>query len=977
MQSELQLALLGNISLTLGDTDLATKLLSKSQALLCYLAVSGATHTRQELAGLLWSDMDESDARRNLRVNLTMMRPLLEPYLIATRQTLSFDRQQPYWLDVETFESYLRRSQRPDGGSDLTMLREAVALYNGPFLSGLDVRDAPLFEEWLLRQRNRLEQDVLRGLDRLVEACIAQEVFDEGVGYAHRLLEIEPWREKAHQQLMWLLARSGQHSAALAQFELCRDVLQEELGVEPAPDTLALYETIRDQREAGETRRRMVPPLPEETAVPTPPFQAPAQVPYFTNRVEELAALGTDIRQASQRRRLALTGMGGSGKTSLVTQLAHALRDEFPDGVLWAHATTGDPKVIAENWGAAYGYDFSELPGMTERGAALRSVLAEKRALLVLDDVTSAARVRPLLPAGGPAITLITTRNAQIARALDAESMQLTTFDAEAGLSLFAQIVGHQRVEQEPAAAAQICRLLQNLPLALTIAAHHLAYRRRRSLGDYAARLADESNRLRLLDLADREVRVSFAISWQGLDETQRRVFGLLGVFDGRSFTAESLAAVAGLDPYPAQDRLDDLVMLSLLTVEGDRRYRQHPLLADFAREQLGQDDGAYFRMAQFYADYARTYRDNYAALRPEWENLMAGIDAAHRLQRWQMVLDYTAALRDAWFARGRHSEARRAYAGARTAAMALEDEPVLADTLFHWGQACIEQGDYDEGRERLQAAETLYAALDAPGGIASSKYEQARIANMRNQFDAAEALLGEAHALRAAEGDTAGLADVLAQRAWLCNQRGAYATAVDLGRQALAMHDEAANTLAVTDALRLLADAHLMLSHQASGSAVKEHVVQAETYARRALEHSAEANLAGETAAAHLLLAKICREQGRLEEAETHAQESLQLRHKLGDQRGTALVLYNLGLINFRMQEFGAAQDLSARSLEISRALQDSLGMAFALQLQGDARLALDDGAGAVEAWSAARDLARRLDHGLLLQTLNTRLEA
>ena len=184
---------------------------SKAQALLCYLAVSGQPHARSALAGLLWADMTDAAALMNLRQVLTRLRRVVGAHLTITRQTLAFNQNSNYWLDVDAFLAGV-------GGTssevDIARLHEAVELYQGDFLAGFFVRDAPLFEAWQLAQRAELRTTMLGALQQMAAYYIQHSDDERGIVIIRRLLDLEPWHEEAHRQLMLLLARSGQRSAA-------------------------------------------------------------------------------------------------------------------------------------------------------------------------------------------------------------------------------------------------------------------------------------------------------------------------------------------------------------------------------------------------------------------------------------------------------------------------------------------------------------------------------------------------------------------------------------------------------------------------------------------------------------------------------------------------------------------------------------------------------------------------------------------
>ena len=164
MTGQLQLALLGGTDVRQDGEPVTGFYSSKAQSLLFYLAVTGTSHSRAALAGLLWADMPEADARTNLRQALTNLRRLVGPHLSITRQTVAFNHDSPYWLDVEVFQDKMA-GDAPDGGID--PLRDAVELYRGDFMAGFYVRDALAFEEWMLTQAAQLRTTALGALHEL------------------------------------------------------------------------------------------------------------------------------------------------------------------------------------------------------------------------------------------------------------------------------------------------------------------------------------------------------------------------------------------------------------------------------------------------------------------------------------------------------------------------------------------------------------------------------------------------------------------------------------------------------------------------------------------------------------------------------------------------------------------------------------------------------------------------------------------
>ncbi len=326
MTKVLTLSLLGPLEVALDDIPVTELASAKAQALLCYLAMNGRAHSRQALAGLLWGDSPEADARRNLRGVLMKLRDLFDPYLLINFQTVAFNRQSAYRLDVEQFWAGLQTR-------DLAALRHCAALYRGDFLEELFVRQAPEFETWQQQQRAQLHQQAVAIFTLLANRLREQGEWEEGLAVARRLVALDSTRELSQQLLMRLLAQSGQRAAALAQFEQYRAELRAELEVEVSADTAVLAEQIRNGEVAsGKWQVAGVHPLTPPPSPPHPgglaaitasPFIAGppiTQPAAFFGRGREVKRLFNLWRQRPLQN-AAIIGPRRSGKTSLLHYL--------------------------------------------------------------------------------------------------------------------------------------------------------------------------------------------------------------------------------------------------------------------------------------------------------------------------------------------------------------------------------------------------------------------------------------------------------------------------------------------------------------------------------------------------------------------------------------------------------------------------------------------------------------------------------
>ena len=352
--AHLSLSLLGPFRVTLAGEPVTDFESNKVRALLAYLVVEAdRPHRRDSLAALLWPDWPDRAARTNLRNALANLRKAIGdreamlPFLLITRETIQFNSASDYWLDVTAFSALAEADQV--GEPAIHQLEEATALYRGSFLEGFSLKDSPAFEDWSFLTRERLQRQVLTALHRLAGYYEQRDEYERACDYAWRQVELEPWQEEAHQQLMRLLAFSGRRSAALAQYETCRRLLAEELGVEPAEETTRLYEQIRDGK-----LKAPVPFRPPALAAEPPPYKGlqyfdQADANLFFGRELLTAKLVAHLAPSRGDRFLAVVGASGSGKSSIVRAgLIPALKRGQPlaDGALPPAGSTEWPVYV-------------------------------------------------------------------------------------------------------------------------------------------------------------------------------------------------------------------------------------------------------------------------------------------------------------------------------------------------------------------------------------------------------------------------------------------------------------------------------------------------------------------------------------------------------------------------------------------------------------------------------------------------------
>jgi DNA-binding SARP family transcriptional activator/Cdc6-like AAA superfamily ATPase len=354
--AHLSISLLGSFQVTLDGQPVSGFKSNKVRALLAYLAVEAdRPHRRESLAGLFWPNWPDREALSNLRYALSDLRGAIgdrqaePPFLLITRDSIQFNLSSNHIMDVRCFTE----TSGVDKSSPhlFESMEKTAALYQGAFLEGFSLEDCSAFEEWTLLTRERLARQASSLFRTLAEACEAREEYKEAQSYAHRQLELEPWDELAHQQLMRTLALDGQRSAALAQYESCRMLLAEELGVVPTEETTTLYNQIR----AGRLKAKAFSKTFSSESMVTPPAflqekTSTFEAPVFVARTRELSRLDEYLASAISGKGsvVFVTGEAGSGKTSMLQEFMRRAQEQYPGllvaiGNCNAYTGIGDP----------------------------------------------------------------------------------------------------------------------------------------------------------------------------------------------------------------------------------------------------------------------------------------------------------------------------------------------------------------------------------------------------------------------------------------------------------------------------------------------------------------------------------------------------------------------------------------------------------------------------------------------------------
>ncbi|MGW2703732.1 AfsR/SARP family transcriptional regulator [Streptomyces sp. NPDC001340] len=517
-------------------------------------------------------------------------------------------------LDVDVFEAHVSAARQAylqqDWATAARRSTDAMALWRGQPLADIpDFADA----EPQARLVQQLLETRLQVLEWGFEAALALGRHHELVPQLTALASEHPLREAFHRQLMLALHRTNRQAEALQVYVRLRRNLVEELGVEPSAAVRATHQDVL----TDEGTAVVSTPTADADAVSAPerrPLrQLPADVGYFTGRDREIAAL-TELLQPDAGagrqpfghgpRPVVVSGMGGIGKTALAVHVAHRLHEDFPDGQLYADlrgfspGRERSPRDLLARFLSDLGVHTESLPEDTDDCAALfRTVMAERRMLLVLDNARDAAQVTPLLPGSGSCAVVVTSRHT-LADLPDATLVPLSPLDNDAQKVLLAALCGGERVLEEPAAAADILAVCGGLPLALRVVGGRLASRPAWPLALLARQLSSSSGRLRELSVGGLDVHATFAMSYVAMRDSEKpqeraaaRAFRLLGLWPEHQLTPHAAAALLGLPVREAARLLDLLADVHLVQSPTPDRYAFHDLLGEYAAERAAAEE--------------------------------------------------------------------------------------------------------------------------------------------------------------------------------------------------------------------------------------------------------------------------------------------------------------------------------------------------------------------------------------------------
>ena len=551
----------------------------KTESLLAYLILHPGQHGREKLAALYWGDSSDTEARNSLRNALAVLNKKLgHDLLLIDWQRVSINPECPLKVDALEFEAQaVNYLSAPSSDPD----QFNIELYQNDLLSDF-------YDEWIFPLREHYRSLFIKTLLQITQQMRSQSEYEKAIKYASRVIIFDPTNERAHQQIMFCHAARGDRNAAIQQYEKCKRILTEELGVEPETETIALYEWIK------------------QTPSETNPLEAritnlPVPLTSFIGRKRELNEVKGKLNSA---RLLTLTGPGGSGKTRLAIQLGTDLIDSFKDGVWWVDLTTLTDKDLVP-YSIAKSLGIREVANQTIV-ETLTHFLHSKHLLLILDNcehliepcayiahylseqcgqLKILATSRETLNVAGEQTWLVPTLSLPAPQKIPITDLLLEY----EGIRLFVERArtansGFALTEQNASFVIQICTHLDGIPLAIELAAVRTNLLTPEQIAD---RLNDRfqllTNGSRAAPARHQTLQAVMDWSYGLLNEKEQMLFRSLAVFSG-SWDVEAVETICSANGYLERreilNLLSNLVDKSLVIHEGAQngKIRYHRL---------------------------------------------------------------------------------------------------------------------------------------------------------------------------------------------------------------------------------------------------------------------------------------------------------------------------------------------------------------------------------------------------------------
>jgi tetratricopeptide (TPR) repeat protein len=743
-------------------------------------------------------------------------------------------------VDVHQFRRLRRQADALAASGDYDhaagLLREADGLWRGQALTGI-------CGDWVARMRDALEEERRAAILERVGCELELGRHADLVGELRHLLAKYPLDETLVAHQMTALYSIGRPADALSLFRETRSRLVEQQGAEPGATLSELH-----QRILGRDPRLAARPSGQRHVLAAPPDTLPPETAEFVGRDEELGLLTG--KHGSIPQLAIIEGMPGVGKTALAVRAARLVSGQYPDGTLYlnlhSHDPSGpslDPAEALHRLLQMLSVPTAQIPETIGQRAALwRAHLSRRRAVVILDDAAGHDQIRPLLPATGRCLILITTRR-RLPDFGGARSLTLDVLSVDEAITLFRRIAGESRAGDADQVAAAV-GLCGRLPLAIQLTAGRMAQDSPPNLDGLIEELSQSPAWLGGTGAASPEVIAAFDVSYRALEPDHQRFFRRLGASPSACLSLPAAAAVGGCTLAEAEKALVTLLDYHLLARACDGQFRFHDLIRGYAAAHATRDDPeaeqrqAVSRLLDYYlhiADKAGrvlhplrrrpgvqvtqlpvgspalgTQEDAEGWLESEWRNILQAARYAGRHEWKQKCADLIYLLADFMEVKAYWDEAIAAHTLALQASRDLADPARIAQAALALSTVRQQTGRHEAAIALAEEAAAIYRLLADPRGEAES-LDQVGLAHQRTaRSRAALAYFQEAQILYRAAADPRGVADTLSHSGIACWHLGRYPEANAHLRDALSLYRDVGDRRGEAKVLNNLGRVHL-----------------------------------------------------------------------------------------------------------------------------------------------------------------------